>query len=136
MRATFTVAAAREAMERSNEFTWQDHSGILSVMMRAKFPKILEVHGFVTVIIGKARGCCNEIGTQALLNVALAAVRLRVETDVPRPLAWDIAQVLIDRIADLNEVDLRQWDEVHRYCGLPPHLRMNTRHGCHRVRSN
>ena len=81
------------------------------------------VHRLALLIISKARGCCEDVGIQALINIALVGVRLRVEIDVLRPLACDIAQELMGRAAELNAIDVKQWDEVHRYSGIPPNLR-------------
>jgi len=35
------------------------------------------------------------------------------------PLACGIAEVFPNRIETLNDIDLRRWDKVRRYCNLP-----------------
>ena len=73
-----------------------------------EFPKTQAVHRLALFIISKARGCCEDVGIQALINIALVGVRLRVEIDVLRPLACDIAQELMGRAAELNAIDVKQ----------------------------
>ena len=96
---------------------------VIERWVSVEFPKTQAVHRLALLIISKARGCCEDVGIQTLINIALVGVRLRVEIDVLRPLACDIAQELMGRAAELNAIDVKQWDEVHRYCGIPPNLR-------------
>merc|ERR1719350_2178914 len=87
--------------------------------MSAKLSQVPEVRAFAAQVAGMAVGQCRFIGNQALLNIALAAVRLDVNRDQVRPLAWAIAETFVARTVTLNDIDMRQWSEVQRYCRLP-----------------
>eukprot|EP00929_Paragymnodinium_shiwhaense_P087032 TRINITY_DN47357_c0_g1_i1.p1 TRINITY_DN47357_c0_g1~~TRINITY_DN47357_c0_g1_i1.p1 ORF type:complete len:630 (+),score=114.31 TRINITY_DN47357_c0_g1_i1:85-1890(+) len=115
----FAIASLEQALRRSDEFSWQDLSGIISAMMQAGLSNVDEVRHFVQSVVQRATHCCGSIGTQALLNIALSAKRLGVDRSVLTPFAWGIAQVFTWRAQQLNDIDLRQWREVQRHCQLP-----------------
>lgn len=114
----FGGAAAREALGRPQDFAWQDFAGIMSSVMNLRQPCLPEVHAMASMAVTRASNCCNVIGTQALLNIALAAARLGTDTEVLKPMAMGIASVFVKRASDLNEIDQRQWQEVRQRCGL------------------
>eukprot|EP00931_Biecheleriopsis_adriatica_P055954 TRINITY_DN33172_c0_g2_i1.p1 TRINITY_DN33172_c0_g2~~TRINITY_DN33172_c0_g2_i1.p1 ORF type:complete len:862 (+),score=173.43 TRINITY_DN33172_c0_g2_i1:70-2586(+) len=117
--ASFQKAAALEAQLRLDDFSWQDLSGIVSALMQSGVRNIPEVHQFASSLVMHASCHCPQIGTQALLNIALSAVRLKVSQQVVTNLALRIAEIFPERIQSLNDIDLRQWSEVQRYCSLP-----------------
>lgn len=114
--ASFGRAAALEAQNRMNEFSWQDSSGIVSALMNLG-PGSAEVRDLTILLVQTASYQCHKIGTQALLNIALSAVRLKLDPSVVMPLAEGIAEVFVKR-QGLNDIDNRQWQEVQRYCGF------------------
>lgn len=114
--ASFGRAAALEAQNRMNEFSWQDSSGIVSALMNLG-PGSAEVRDLTILLVQTASCQCHKIGTQALLNIALSAVRLKLDSCVVMPLAEGISDVFVKR-QGLNDIDNRQWQEVQRYCGL------------------
>jgi len=114
----FGKAAAEEAMRRIDEFSWQDCSGIVSALMNTSPHSSMEVQTLAREVVIRASGRCTEIGTQALLNIALSAVRLKLDLEVMTPLAHGIGQAFAGRMHSLNEIDFRQWEEVQRYCGI------------------
>eukprot|EP00931_Biecheleriopsis_adriatica_P059960 TRINITY_DN35964_c0_g1_i1.p1 TRINITY_DN35964_c0_g1~~TRINITY_DN35964_c0_g1_i1.p1 ORF type:complete len:665 (+),score=124.16 TRINITY_DN35964_c0_g1_i1:90-2084(+) len=111
-------AAAYEAQRRARDFTWQDLSGIVSSLMGTSFKGTKEIQAFATSLVQRASGSCWEIGTQALLNIALSAARLKVDLEVMQPMAQGIAEVFAGSSKALNDIDQRQWNEVRRYCKL------------------
>eukprot|EP00438_Fugacium_kawagutii_P000511 Skav217672 [mRNA] locus=scaffold2919:300420:302213:+ [translate_table: standard] len=111
---SFGRAAALEAQQRMNEFSWQDSSGIVSALMN--LGESIEVRNLAILLVQSASSQCHRIGTQALLNIALSAVRLKLDLAVVTPLANGIAEAFLKR-QGLNDIDLRQWQEVQRYCG-------------------
>eukprot|EP00913_Durusdinium_trenchii_P018444 g17327.t1 len=117
--ASFGRAAAREAMVRMNDFSWQDLSGIVSSLMNLgrTTPEVQELARKLCQEAAYSQGglALRSIGTQAVLNIALSAVRLKLEVPVLTPLAEGIAQIFSER--RLNDIDLRQWQEVQRYIG-------------------
>lgn len=115
--ARFGRAAALEAQQRMDDFSWQDSSGIVSALMNLG-PESAEVRDLTILLVQNASVQCHRIGTQALLNIALSAVRLKLDpVAVVTPLANSIAQAFVKR-QGLNDIDLRQWQEVQRYCGF------------------
>ena len=113
----FGRAAALEAQQRMDDFSWQDSSGIVSALMTLG-PESAEVRDLTILLVQNASVQCHRIGTQALLNIALSAVRLKLDpVAVVTPLANGIAQAFVKR-QGLNDIDLRQWQEVQRYCGF------------------
>lgn len=112
--ADFGIAAAREATRRISEFSWQDLSGMINAMMRGG--RVTEIQEFAASIVERAARSCHQIGTQALLNIALAAVRLQVNPEVVLALAYGIEQAFDGNMGNLNPIDRRQWQEVQRYC--------------------
>ena len=115
--ARFGRAAALEAQQRMDDFSWQDSSGIVSALMNLG-PESAEVRDLTILLVQNASVQCHRIGTQALLNIALSAVRLKLDpVVVVTPLANGIAQAFVKR-QGLNDIDLRQWQEVQRYCGF------------------
>lgn len=117
--SSFGLASAREALARPNDFAWQDLAGLVSSLMGVCDWAQEEVKAFARNVVRRAQGCCNHIGTQALLNIALSAARLGIEKETLTPMAWGIAEAFTRRVNRLNDIDLRQWSEVQRYCGLP-----------------
>mmetsp|Transcript_41410 Transcript_41410/g.96234 ORF Transcript_41410/g.96234 Transcript_41410/m.96234 type:complete len:614 (+) Transcript_41410:31-1872(+) len=111
----FGRAAAVEALRRIDSFSWQDCSGIVSALMNSE-PHAVEVRQLAMEVVISASGQCSRIGTQALLNLALSGVRLKLDLEVMLPLAHGLGQAFASR--SLNEIDNRQWEEVQRYCGL------------------
>lgn len=114
----FSKAAGREAMSREADFSWQDLSGIVSTCMHVHHAKDPELAVFARFVLNKATGRCREIGNQALLNIALGCARLDVGPTYLTPLAVEMTEVFPGRPTKLNEIDIRQWSEVQRYCGL------------------
>eukprot|EP00405_Crypthecodinium_cohnii_P037557 CAMPEP_0206539916 /NCGR_PEP_ID=MMETSP0325_2-20121206/8691_1 /ASSEMBLY_ACC=CAM_ASM_000347 /TAXON_ID=2866 /ORGANISM="Crypthecodinium cohnii, Strain Seligo" /LENGTH=162 /DNA_ID=CAMNT_0054037533 /DNA_START=17 /DNA_END=505 /DNA_ORIENTATION=+ len=88
-------------------------------MIHKSFQQVPEAQAFAASIAQRAATCCSSVGNQALLNIALSCVRLSVSPEALRPMAWGIAEVFTTRMHRLNDIDLRQWMEVQRYCGLP-----------------
>lgn len=119
--ASFGIRAAQEARapERARDFTWQDQASVASALARLGLSNLPEVHAFSCWLVRETSGRCNEIGTQSLLNIATSSVRLGVGSDEMRPFAWEIAEVFTGRTAHLNDIDMRQWLQVQRHCGLP-----------------
>ncbi|CAJ1399595.1 unnamed protein product [Effrenium voratum] len=116
--SSFGKAAALEAQKRMDHFSWQDFSGILSALMNLGPQVSEEVRSLAKKLVEKASKECSKIGTQAILNLALSAVRLRLETEVVRPLALGISETFAVRGQSLNDIDMRQWQEIQRYVGL------------------
>jgi len=87
--------------------------------MHAGLTDVRVVQQFAATMAARAAGRCSSIGNQALLNIALAAARLGVHPDILRPMTLSMAKVLTARAICLNQIDLRQWIEIQRYCGLP-----------------
>jgi len=115
----FASAVAVQAEQRMEEFEWQDLAGIVSAMNRAELVHLPQVHSFATALIWYAtEGSCSEIGTQALLNMALSAARLGVEPDVLLPLAERIDAIFAAEgsAESLNDIDRRQWSQVKLHC--------------------
>ncbi|CAE8688424.1 unnamed protein product [Polarella glacialis] len=77
---SFGAAAALEAQRRAKDFSWQDLSGIVSALLYVGLNGVSEVQDFAYSLVVQASSCCAQIGTQALLNIALSAVRLGVDT--------------------------------------------------------
>jgi len=121
--APFFVAAAVEVRQRTHDFSWQDLAGLISSMTQAKLGHMPEVTSFAVALVQccSAAGRCNDIPTQSLLNIALSAARLRVDVAVLTPMAWGVAQAFTTpgRMGRLNDLDLKQWHELQRYCRLP-----------------
>ena len=114
----FGRVAASEALRRIDEFSWQDCSGSISALMNATPENGAEVRQLATEVVIRASRRCSEIGTQALLNIALAGVRLKLEREVMMLLVYEIGQEFDGQMHSLNDIDLRQWQEVQRYCHI------------------
>ncbi|CAE6967842.1 unnamed protein product [Symbiodinium natans] len=114
----FGRVAADEALRRIDEFSWQDCSGIVSALMNTTPQSSMEVRLLAEEVVIRARSHCKKIGTQALLNIALSGVRLKVALEVMTPLVYEIGQAFDGHMHNLNEIDLRQWEEVQRYCHI------------------
>jgi len=119
--ASFSTSAARQAcaLDRTRNFTWQDQASIISALARLGLGGTPEVRALAVWLVGRTSGQCQEIGTQALLNIATASVRLGVTAEDMQGFAWEIAEVFTVRTAHLNDMDMRQWWQVQRHCNLP-----------------
>jgi len=121
--AGFFVASAVEARRRTHDFSWQDLAGLVSSMTQAKLAHVPEVVSFAVALVQycSGEGRCHDIPTQSLLNIALSAARLRIDVAVLTPMAWGVAQAFTNpsRMGRLNDLDLKQWQELQRYCKLP-----------------
>lgn len=113
------AACQASALERTWDFTWQDHASIISALARLGLGGKPEVRALAVWLVGRTSGQCQEVGTQALLNIATALVRLGVTAEEMQFFAWEIAEVFSVRTAHLNDVDMRQWWQVQRHCNLP-----------------
>lgn len=116
--SSFGAYAACQACspDRIHEFTWQDFASITSALARLGLGEKPEVHALAVWIVGRTCGQCWGISTQALLNIATAAVRLGVAAEHMQPLAWEISEVFRAQAVHLNDVDIRQWQQVQRHC--------------------
>eukprot|EP00930_Biecheleria_cincta_P001003 TRINITY_DN10217_c1_g1_i2.p1 TRINITY_DN10217_c1_g1~~TRINITY_DN10217_c1_g1_i2.p1 ORF type:complete len:832 (-),score=148.59 TRINITY_DN10217_c1_g1_i2:29-2155(-) len=114
----FAKAAALEAQRRARQFAWQDLSGVLSALTNLGLSDEPEIQSFAVFLVCSARECCSGIGTQALLNIAQSAARLRVEPELLKTLAMEIPKVFPERLQGLNSIDMRQWNEVKSYTNL------------------
>jgi len=116
--ASFGAYAACQAYspDRYQEFTWQDFASITSALARLGLGGRPEVHALAVWVVGRTSGQCWGIGTQALLNIATAAVRLGVTAEQMLPLAWEISEVFRAQAVHLNDVDIRQWQQVQCHC--------------------
>jgi hypothetical protein len=113
----FCAASIREAETRAHEFSWQDLSGIVTNMMYLGHTRfVADARSFAAKVVTQAADCCNCICTQALLNIALSAVRLKVDPAILSRMERGIAVVFQTRHASLNDIDKRQWGQVQRYC--------------------
>jgi len=115
-------AAAQAAAARDSEFSWQDLSGIISAMMQGGVSSLPEVRWFAAALVHRATGQCDLIGTQALLNIALSATRLGVDDRILEPMVRGIGEVFVKRSKVLNEIDMRQWQAIKKYCNIPGFL--------------
>lgn len=112
-------ASAIESQRRgARQFAWQDLAGVVSALTNLGLGDEPEIQSFAIVLIGWARQCCSEIKNQALMNIAQSAARLRVDPAVLKPFALEIAKVFPHRVPGLNNIDMRQWDEVRSYVNL------------------
>ncbi|CAE8648147.1 unnamed protein product, partial [Polarella glacialis] len=116
----FFSAVAWQVSAKIYNFDWQDLSGILSAMSRISACRLPEVVSLAATVTSHAAAAQpSQIGTQALLNIALAAVRLGVPQEVIWPLAESIWYVFSSEgERPLNPIDHRQWCEVRAYCGF------------------
>lgn len=117
----FCALAAQEACtpRRAQLFTWQDHASILSALARLGLGREPAVSSFARWLVAQSAGCCREIGTQALLNIATSSIRLGISSEEMTPMAWGIAEAFTGRTSHLNDIDMRQWLQVQQHCGLP-----------------
>lgn len=112
-------AAAMESQRRgARQFSWQDLAGVVSALTNLGLGDQPEIQSFAVVLIGWARECCSDIKNQALMNIAQSAARLKVDPAVLKPFALEIAKVFPHRVPGLNNIDMRQWDEVRSYVNL------------------
>eukprot|EP00930_Biecheleria_cincta_P001000 TRINITY_DN10217_c0_g1_i1.p1 TRINITY_DN10217_c0_g1~~TRINITY_DN10217_c0_g1_i1.p1 ORF type:complete len:323 (-),score=71.97 TRINITY_DN10217_c0_g1_i1:45-905(-) len=116
---TFGKAAAVESQRRTNDFTWQDLAGVVSALTNLGLSDEPEIRSFAVALVNRTSKCCPKIGTQALLNIAQSAVRMRMEPELLKPLAVEMAKVLDKR--NLNQIDERQWEEVKRCVNFTSH---------------
>jgi len=119
LTSTFFEAATRAAVDRAHDFTWQDLASIASAMMNSGAKKEPYAMAFTTWLVQQAYGRCHRMGTQALLNIAVAAKRVGVASEAILKLAVEIQSVFALRNGGLNEIDRRQWLEVCEHCHLP-----------------
>eukprot|EP00401_Gymnodinium_catenatum_P026526 CAMPEP_0117460292 /NCGR_PEP_ID=MMETSP0784-20121206/1927_1 /TAXON_ID=39447 /ORGANISM="" /LENGTH=832 /DNA_ID=CAMNT_0005253949 /DNA_START=8 /DNA_END=2507 /DNA_ORIENTATION=- len=113
----FAMACAKETTLRMLEFQWRDLAGV-SVALAHCQNKAAEVITFATLLCGHVAACCHELTSQAMLNIAQACARLRVTPQAMQAMVDAIAIIIGKRQMQLNEVDLRQWQEVQLWC--PP----------------
>eukprot|EP00928_Gymnodinium_smaydae_P055509 TRINITY_DN39028_c0_g1_i1.p1 TRINITY_DN39028_c0_g1~~TRINITY_DN39028_c0_g1_i1.p1 ORF type:complete len:647 (+),score=134.65 TRINITY_DN39028_c0_g1_i1:120-2060(+) len=126
----FFAASALDAANRINQYSWQDVAGVLTALRQAGLSRnFQEGRRLVSVAIRRASGRCGELGTQALLNILLSAVRMGIQAGDISPLAEEMAQCLEYRQEKLNHIDARQMEEVHSYCSQEREVTIHRRRG-------
>eukprot|EP00927_Polykrikos_kofoidii_P028311 TRINITY_DN24741_c0_g1_i1.p1 TRINITY_DN24741_c0_g1~~TRINITY_DN24741_c0_g1_i1.p1 ORF type:complete len:702 (+),score=122.90 TRINITY_DN24741_c0_g1_i1:50-2107(+) len=113
--ALFMAASAATATTRLAEFSWQDLAGVLvaSGNFRNKSPEAKELAARVVPLVTKH---CQDLSTQVMLNIALAASRLRLQAEVVQSMASAIGCSIAAKPHQLNDMDRRQWAEIQRHC--------------------
>lgn len=111
--ASFVIQQAT-SQQRSGEFTWQDLASLASAMSNFKLVENHEVREFVQHLVLSASMRVEVIGTQSLLNLALAASKVSVDNDA---LQW-FCNVLESAVGPrpLNDIDRRQLAKVQAAC--------------------
>lgn len=113
----FCIAVANETMNRRSQFEWHDLSCLLVFLSKSEAASGREKEiAFGELIITEAITHCAQIGTQALLNIAVSGLRLGCNRQVLSALI----SVIAPRVDGFNEQDMRQWKAVvHEYCFEP-----------------
>ena len=90
--------------------------GVVYLQLGVVYPNPHDLHHVRVWVVGRTSGQCWGIDTQALLNIATAADRLGVTAGKMRPFAWENSEVVRAQAVDLNDVEIRQWQQVQRHC--------------------
>jgi hypothetical protein len=108
--------AAAEAMEakRYREFSWQDRASIVLALMHCRIRGDVVVRSFAQRLVITARGEMQDISTQALLNIAMAATRMEVDRTELYYFIMGLDAVFAQR--SLNDIDRRQLAQVRASC--------------------
>jgi len=112
----FFVKVAKDATRRMAAFEWQDLAAIAMALTR--FPGLGRYEGVATFCreLALRTGGSEKIGTQALLNIAVACKRFGLPLRDIFPLIRTVTAQ--DRVRTLNEIDHRQWQEVANHYRL------------------
>jgi hypothetical protein len=112
----FGSLAATEAMDakRYPEFAWQDRASIVLALMHCRIHGDPAVRSFAQRLIITARSEMQDISTQALLNIALAATRLEVDRTELYHFIVGLEAAFAQR--SLNHIDRRQLAQVRSSC--------------------
>lgn len=113
---TFGAHAATQAADvrRSQEFSWQDMSGIATALANSRVSTVPEVQAFARHIIRMSLAHLEEIGTQSLLNITLSACRLGTCRDELHGLIQRMELRFKGRA--LNSLDKRQMTQLKNWC--------------------
>ena len=111
----FAKAAALDSQRRANKFAWQSLSVVLSSLQRLGLSLEPEVRSLAILLVTWAIACSPKMGTQALLNIAQSAVRMRVQPGLLKIFVAQLKMIFLDREDRLNDIDRRQWNEVQEY---------------------
>ena len=74
-----------------------------------------EVRSLATLLVTWAIACSPKMGTQALLNIAQSAVRMRVQPGLLKIFVAQLKMIFLDHDDRLNDIDRRRWNEVQEY---------------------
>jgi len=111
----FAAVVCRDATDRISEFRWRDLAGVASALAYGHV-RTREGQLFAHDLVASATDHCGELPTQAMLNIAISALRLQVDPVNVTRLVDEIAVHV--QVRPLNKADCRQWTEIHRLAAM------------------
>lgn len=111
----FAAVVCRDATDRISEFRWRDLAGVASALAYGHV-RTCEGQLFAHDLVASATDHCGELPTQAMLNIALSALRLKVDQVHVTHLVDEIAVHV--QVRPLNRADRGQWTEIHRLAAM------------------
>lgn len=113
--AVASVMTAR--MNEGRSVTWRDLSGVATALQHGKHQtEAVMVYMSLLTVRAAEQVAIGELSAQQMLNIALADARLFVDPFIMQALVDNIERRILDGAVVLNDVDLRQWEEVKRWC--------------------